>query len=341
MIRFVETVNSKRVSIKDVAKLAKVSITTVSRVINKFPSVNKQNVQRVEAAIAELKYRPNVSAQRLASGSNNTIGLVMPGYPGIFYSFFAIEIIRGVGHACETRKLDMVFHITDGTNPLNASYMGGIIFADIIENRKQVEDAIEQHIPCLVINNVVQDMDVNYIGINNLKGGSIAAKYLAGLGHKRIATVTGNLKTQAGFDRFDGFMKGIYESGLEIPKEYVFRGDYSRRSARQAAEFFFSMQEKPTAIFVQSDDMALEVIAVAYEMGIRVPEDVSIIGFDDSPQAIYGPVGLTTVRQPVFEMAEKSVRVLYDMINSKRDERVQIMMDPDLVIRDSCTAPSV
>ncbi|MBF0618785.1 MAG: LacI family DNA-binding transcriptional regulator [Candidatus Omnitrophica bacterium] len=326
----------KQVSIKDVARRAKVSITTVSRVINKVPTVNKKNIERVEEAVLALKYRPNISAQRLASGSNNTIGLVMPGYPGIFHSFFAVEIIRGVGHACESLHLDMVFHITDGASPISVSYLGGIIFADVIENRRQVEDAVADGLPCLVINNVIQDIDVSYIGINNLKGGKIAAEYLASLGHKRIATITGNLKTQAGFDRFDGFMKGMDDAKLEVPKEYVFRGDYSRRSARQAAEYFFSMENRPTAIFAQSDDMALEVIAVAYEMGIRVPEDVSVIGFDDNPQALYGPVGLTTVRQPVFEMAEKSVRVLHEMISGKREEKLKIALDPELVVRDSC-----
>ena len=197
---------------------------------------------------------------------------------------------------------------------------------------------MDENTPCLVINNVVQDMDVSYIAMNNIKGGRIAAEYLVGLGHKRIATITGNLKTQAGFDRFDGFMKGLDEKGVEIPGEYVFRGDYSRRCARQGAEFLFSMKERPTAIFAESDDMALETIAVAYEMGIRVPEDVSVIGFDDNPQALYGPIGLTTVRQPVFEMAEKSVRILHDMINGKREERVRLTLDPELVIRDSCAA---
>lgn len=327
---------TKKISIKDVAKRAKVSITTVSRVINKFPSVHKRNIARVEEAVAALKYRPNISAQRLASGSNNMIGLVMPGYPGIFHSFFAIEIIRGVGHACESLRLDMVFHITDGKAPMSVNYLGGIIFADIIENRKQVQDALDDGVPCLVINNVVSDIDVSYIAVNNLKGGKLVAEYLTGLGHERIATVTGNLKTQAGFDRFDGFMKGLDEAKVDIPKEYVYRGDYSRRSARQAAEYFLSMDERPTAIFAQSDDMALEVIAVAYEMGIRVPEDISVIGFDDNPQAIYGPIGLTTIRQPVFEMAERSVHVLHEMVKGKRDTKVKTLLDPDLVVRDSC-----
>jgi DNA-binding LacI/PurR family transcriptional regulator len=331
---------AKKISIKDVAERANVSITTVSRVINKFPSVNKRNVARVEEAVAALKYRPNISAQRLASGSNNTIGLVMPGYPGIFHSFFAIEIIRGVGHACEALRLDMVFHISDGNSPININYLGGILFADIIENRKQVQSAIDNSIPCLVVNNVVQDLDVSYIGINNVKGGKIAAEYLVGLGHKRIATITGNLKTQSGFDRFDGFMKGLDEARIEIPNEYVHRGDYSRRSARQAAESLFSMEDRPTAIFAQSDDMALEVIAVAYEKGIRVPEDVSVMGFDDNPQALYGPIGLTSVRQPIFEMAERGVRVLHEMIHGKREQKLKTSLDPELVMRDSCAAPS-
>lgn len=308
--------------------------------MNKFPTVNKKNVQKVQEAVAELKYRPNISAQRLASGSNNTIGLIMPSYPGIFHSFFAVELLRGVGHACESLRLDLVFHITDGNAPLNLNYLGGIVFADIIENRKQVQDAIEDGAQCMVINNVVQDLDVSYIGVNNLKGGSLAAEYLLGLGHRRIATITGNLKTQGGFDRFDGFMKALDEANLDIAKEYVCRGDWSRRSARQAAEFLFSMDvaNRPTAIFAQSDEMALEVIAVAFEMGIRVPEDVSIIGFDDNPQAIYGPIGLTTIRQPIFEMAEKGVRILHEMINGKRQERFRLVMDPELVIRDSCAS---
>ncbi len=329
---------SNRISIKDVARRAKVSITTVSRVINKFPSVNPRNIKKVDQAIAELKYRPNISAQRLASGTNNTIGLVMPGYPGIFHSFFAIEIIRGVGHACESLRLDMVFHISDGNNPLNTSYLGGVIFADIIENAKQVQQAHDENVPCLVINNVVEDIDVSYIAINNFKGGKLAAEYLVSLGHRRIAVITGNLRTQAGFDRFDGFMKGIDELKVAISKELVFNGDYSRRSARQAAEYFFSMDDarRPTAVFAHSDDMALEVIAVAYEMGIRVPEDISVMGFDDNPQAIYGPVALTTIRQPVFEMAEKSVRVLHEMVTGKRDQKYRVALDPELVVRDSC-----
>jgi len=329
----------RKVSIADVAQRAKVSISTVSRVLNKFPTVSKDNQARVEEAIAYLKYQPDVSAQRLASGRNDAIGLVMPGYPGIFHSFYAIEIIRGVGHACETLRLDLIFHITNGMNPLNTKSVGGIIFADIIENRKQVMDALHNDTPAMVINNIVNDIDVNYIGIDNVSGAQIAAEYLANLGHRRIATISGNPQTQAGAQRLEGFKKIVQRKDLSVPKEYIVEGDYSRRSARIAAEKLLELDQPPTAIFAASDDMALETITVAMEKGLRIPEDLSVIGFDDNPSSIYGPVALTTIRQPLFNMAEEAVKYLFNIMTGKRKAMVQKVLTPQLIVRDSCTAP--
>ena len=332
--------NKEKISIEDVARRAKVSITTVSRVLNNVPTVSKENVARVEEAIAFYKFKPNVTAQRLATGQNTGIGFVMPGYPGIFHSFYAIELIRGVGHACETLRLDLIFHITDGFNSLNNRNVGGVIFADIIENRKQVEDAIHDGVPCMVINNSVHDLDVSYIAVDNVKGGSIATDYLINFGHRRIATITGNLQTQAGADRYEGYQKTLKKYEIPFNPEYVYKGDYSRRSARLAAERFFGLEEPPTAIFAASDDMALEIISVAFEKGIRIPEDISIVGFDDNPAGIYGPIALTTVKQPLFQMAENAVRTLNDLVSGKITEHVKKLLIPDLIVRDSCASPS-
>jgi len=331
-----KSTKKRKASIEDVARRAKVSITTVSRVINNFPTVNPKNQARVEEAVAFLKYKPDASAQRLARGTNTAVGLVMPGYPGIFHSFYAIELLRGVGHACESLRLDMVFHITNGFNPLRSNSVGGLIFADIIENRKQVETALETHTPCIVINNIVDDLDVNYIGVDNKEGGRMATEYLASLGHKRIATVTGNINTQAGKQRLDGYRQALSRAGISVSQDYIFEGDYSRRSARAAAEKFMALPERPTAIFAASDEMALELIAYAMEKGLKVPRELSIIGFDDNPAAIYGPVALTTVKQPLFEMAEESVKYLNAMVTGKKKSPVQKVLAPQLVIRDSC-----
>ncbi len=332
-------IKKKRISIEDVARRAKVSIATVSRVLNNFQSVNNKNRAAVEEAIAALKYKPDVSAQRLASGTNNAIGLVMPGYPGIFYSFYAVELIRGVGHACEKLHLDLVFHITNGFNDLNSTSVGGVIFADIIENRRQVEAALNAGVACLVINNIVEDLDVSYIGIDNVLGGEIAGEYLAGLGHSRIATVTGNLQTQSGKQRLEGFKKVLKKHNMTLADGYVQEGDYSRRSARVGAEKLLALPNPPTAIFAASDEMALEIVALLMERGIKVPQDISIIGFDDNPSVIYGPVALTTVKQPLFQMAEEAVKSLQGLIQGKQTKSVKKVLKPELVVRDSCSSP--
>ncbi|MBF0479269.1 MAG: LacI family DNA-binding transcriptional regulator [Candidatus Omnitrophica bacterium] len=327
----------KKASISDVARRAKVSIATVSRVINNLSTVAPENRAKVEEAIAHLKFIPNISAQRLASGHNNSIGLVMPGYPGMFHSFYAIEIIRGIGHACETLNLDLVFHITNGFNPINYNAVGGIIFADIIENRRQVEEAVSLGIPCMIINNQADELEVDYIAVDNRLGGEIAADYLYSLGHRKIATVTGNLNTQSGALRFEGFKNYLDNKKCVCPETFIFKGDYSRRSAHMAIEQFLALgKDRPTSIFAASDEMASEMIGVIMENGLKVPDDISVIGFDDGPSCLFGTVGLTTVKQPLFEMAEKAVRLLHNVIQHKDQTRQRLTLPPQLVIRESC-----
>ncbi|MCX5681165.1 MAG: LacI family DNA-binding transcriptional regulator [Candidatus Omnitrophica bacterium] len=334
--------SKKKISIDDVAKRAGVSITTVSRVINHVSTVSKKNCAQVEEAVAHLNFKPNVSAQRLARGLNNAVGLVMPGYPGIFHSFYAIEIIRGVGHACETLHLDLIFHITNGYHSLNINNVGGIIFADIIENKKQIEETIAAGIPCMVINNIVDDMKVNFIAIDNIKGAEMATDYLASLGHSKIATVTGSLQTQSGLHRFEGYKKSLKKANVTFREEYVYEGDYSRRSARLGLEKFLSAgKDRPTAIFAASDDMALEIINLAMEQGLKVPKDLSVIGFDDNPIGLYSSVSLTTVRQPLFKMAEEAVRQLNAIVAGRRHSAVKQVLIPDLIVRESCSSPVV
>ncbi len=334
--------STKKASINDVAKRAGVSITTVSRVINNVASVSDKNRAQVEEAIAHLNFKPNVSAQRLAKGLNTAVGLVMPGYPGIFHSFYAIEIIRGVGHACEALHLDLIFHITKGYAPLNISNAGGIIFADIIENRKQIEATLAEGIPCMVINNRVDDLKVNFIAIDNAKGAEMAVAHLAGLGHVKIATVTGGLQTQSGQHRFEGYKSGLGQKKLPFNESYVYEGDYSRRSARQGLEKFLSLgKDRPTAIFAASDDMALEIINFAMERGLKVPKDLSVVGFDDNPAGLYSSVSLTTIRQPLFKMAEEAVRQLNAIVGGRRHSAVQQILVPELVVRESCAVPGV
>jgi len=328
---------SKTISIEDVARRAGVSISTVSRVINKFPSVKEKNRIRVMNAIKELKFQPSVFAQRLATGKSNVVALVIPRYEGIFYSFYALELIRGIGTLCDALKLDLLLQLTDALRELNLRSVGGAIFADIIGNRRQLEDALNCGIPCVVVNNYIEDLEVSCIAIDNRGGAEKAVEYLISLGHKRIAHIAGDLVTQAAAQRLEGYRRALQKNNMTFKEEYIFKTDYSRGQARLAAEKLVKMTNPPTAVFVASDSMALEVMAVARELGKEIPRDLSIVGFDDNPSGLYGPVALTTVRQPLIKMAEESVRELNLLMDTKKKSKIRkIALPTELVIRESC-----
>lgn len=343
---------SRNVSIKDVARASGVSITTVSRVINKLPSVKEENRSRVLKAVRELDFQPSALAQRLATGRSNVVMLIIPRYEGVFYSFYALELIRGIGTLCEVLKLDLLLHLTDSRSEFDLKGAGGIIFADIIGNQHQLKAAEENGIPCVVINNYIKSPNASCIAIDNKKGAREAVDYLIGLGHKRIAHITGDLVTQAAQQRFDGYRQALEEGGIEFDERYVFKTDYSRGQARQAAQDLLKMNNPASAVFVASDSMALEVMAVARELDKHIPEDLSIVGFDDNPSGLYGPVALTTVRQPLLKMAEEGLKELNRLMNSKGQMQnsvrgsgaplkasngtKRILLPAELVIRESC-----
>lgn len=332
---------SKNVSINDVARLAGVSISTVSRVINNFPSVKERNRIKVLDVIKQLKFQPSLTAQRLATGKSNVVMLVMPHYEGIFYSFYALELIRGIGTLCGELKLDLLLHLTDVNSPINLRGIGGVIFADIIGNRKQLESALNEGLSCIVINNYIKDLEVSCIAIDNTGGAKEAVNYLISLGHKRIAHITGDLVTQAAALRFEGYKEALKENKIALNPGYIFKTDYSRGQARQAAEKMIKMAQAPSAVFVSSDSMALEVMAVVRELRKQIPRDLSIIGFDDNPSGLYGPVALTTVRQPLVKMAQESVKVLHLIMQNKEKAKIKkTLLKTELVIRESCQPPS-
>ena len=330
----------KRIGIQDVAKGAGVSVATVSRVINKVGTVTPENRTKVEEAIRRLKYKPSKFAQALAKGRVETVGLVIPRYEGIFYSFYALELIRGIGTLCDALRLDLLLHVIDERTFLNPKNVGGIIFADIIGNRRQLEYVLEEDVPCVVINNLVKDLNVNCVSIDNLKGALSATEYLIELGHRRIAHITGDLITQAAVQRLEGYKMALEENKLEIDNDYIFKTDYSRPKAREATQKILELKERPTAVFCASDTMALEVMGVFFERGLNVPKDISIIGFDDNPMGLYGQVSLTTVRQPLIKMAEEGVKKL-NLIMKGKDKKIEkISLPPEFIIRDSTSSPA-
>ena len=327
-------------NIKDVAREAGVSIATVSRVVNKLSSVKKYNKEKVEEVIKRLKFRPNLSAQRLASKrKNNAIGLIIPRYSDIFHSFYALQILQGVGVTVERLKLDLLLHITSGETFLNISNVEGVIFSDIIGNEEQVDSVVEAGLPCVIMNYYTKDLPVSCISIDNFNAAVDAVNYLVKLGHSRIATITGALKTQVAIDRLNGYLTALEKNKIEKRKEYIKYGDFGRESARILTKELIRMKTPPTAIFAASDEMAVGAIQVCLENGVSVPKDISVIGFDDNFLALnYSPIPLTTIRQPLHKMAVTATQTLNQIIQKKSRSNKRIVLTTELVERSSCQA---
>ncbi len=325
----------KKMSIADVAHTAGVSTTTVSRVINAVPTVSEDNRRRVVEAIKTLKYRPNPSAQHLAAGRTNTIGLLIPRFEGIFHSYFAMQVIKGIGIAAERSRFDLLLHITDGKT-LPSGAIDGLVFVDVYGCEELLDHAIDEGIPTMVLNHYLEDLPVNCVAIDNRLGAQRVVDYLVKLGHKEIATMTGDLKTQAGLDRLDGFVNAMKARKLPLPDGYIQYGDFGLPSARKAAEVLLALKHPPTAIFVASDDMALETINVALAKNVRVPEELSIVGFDDNPIASQARIPLTTVRQALDEMGRLGFETLLPYVRGKKRMPTKLLLPTELVERQSC-----
>jgi len=211
----------KKINIEEVARAAGVSTTTVSRVINDVSTVSEANRQRVLDAIRRLKYRPNPSARRLASGKSNTVGIVLPRFADMFHSFYVSELIKGVGSAVERLKLNLLLHVTDGRSFVDVSTVDGILFADIDGNEDQLDFVMNQDLPCVVLNHFINELPVSCISVDNRAAAEQVVDYLAKLGHRDIATITGHLRTPVGIERLDGYLKAMKARGLEVKPHFV------------------------------------------------------------------------------------------------------------------------
>ncbi|MBN3040226.1 MAG: LacI family DNA-binding transcriptional regulator [Candidatus Omnitrophica bacterium] len=325
--------SSSKITIKDVAKRAGVSIATVSRFINKSP-LKQENRAKVEKAVKDLGYQPLIYARRLAGGKLDSFGLIIPGYEGIFYSFYALEIIRQVASSLDEKAIDLHLHIYWNQDSFKTSLVDGVILADVIGNEKQVKRLVKEEIPLVIINRNLSDLDVNCVAVNNFKGAYEASEFLIQHGHKKIAHLAGDSRVQCSQERLEGFKSALSKAGISLKDDYIKATNFSRKEAREKLEELFKLKVPPTAIFCCSDEVASEVLNFAEEKRIEVPKELSVIGFDDNPHCLYGSLMLTTVRQPLREMAQQAVRILKENIKSKQPPQ-KIILDTELIIRDT------
>jgi LacI family transcriptional regulator len=271
-----------------------------------------------------------------------TFVLIIPRFEDIFHSYYAGEIIRGVSLASSRINADLLIHMTDRSDHstwlspsfMNRGYVDGILFADIDNDLNLVKKVIRAGMCCMVLNNII-DEPMNYIAMDNKKAAVEIVEHLTSLGHKNIATIAGDVSTQAGLMRLEGFKEAMDDRGLKVPRSNVTFGDFLRTPARLAAQKLLKQKDRPTAIFAASDVMALEVIDVAQSMGLKVPEELSVVGFDDNPLIISRSASLTTVAQPLVEMGRLGLENLYQISRGKARLPVKIVLPTELIKRGS------
>ncbi len=311
-----------RSTIFDVAKLAGVSIKTVSRVVNREPNVRSSTRERVENAIAELKYRPDQSARNLASHRSHLIGLVYddPAAYEMPTGGYVLDLQQGALKACRSVLSELLIHPCDFRKKnvgselkslIEQTRLAGIILAAPLSNIPKIVRAIEATgTPLVRLSPGTETGKRPSVTTNDREVCAEMTRYLAGLGHKRIAFIKGDPDHRAVANRFFGYQDGLRESGLDFDEQLVAAGDNSFGSGAACAEQLLKQKRPPTAIFAANDDMAAGVIRTASRLGIEIPGQLSVAGFDDIAIARQIDPALTTVRQPLVQMAERAAMIL-------------------------------
>ena len=340
-----------KATIDDVAALAGVSIKTVSRVVNKEPNVRESTRQRVEKAVRKLHYRPNPSARSLAGKRSYLIGLLYDD-PSLYdnpSSNYIVNVQQGALRICKSENHDLLIYPcnykqrnlnSEITSLISHSQLDGVILTPPLSDKKPLVAAIKKTGTPVVKIAPGEVTDPQFsVATNDREICAKMTEYLASLGHKRIAFITGNPDHKALENRYLGYQDGLKNSGLKFVQGLVIEGDNSFGSGEECAKKLLHKKNPPTAIFACNDDMATGVIRVAHQMGIHVPNELSVAGYDDIPLAQQIYPALTTIRQPVRTMAETALEILMAQMRSGSTADKPHTIDAVLKIRES-TGPA-
>ncbi|MFN8075029.1 MAG: LacI family DNA-binding transcriptional regulator [Kineosporiaceae bacterium] len=330
-----------RVTMADIAEAAGVSVPTVSRVLNGRRDVSKTTRERVEALLEEHGYRRRAARRR---GSPHLIDLVFPDLD----SPWAVEIIRGVDDVVLSAGIATVvtqIHRTQTSvqmwwdNLQERSTDGVILVTSELDEELQAE-LDRREIPVVVVDPAGTTAQTRpTVGATNWSGGMAATEHLLSLGHRRIALITGAMRVLCSLARLNGYRAALDNAGVTYDEDLVIYGDFYHEAGFTGTQKLLELDEPPTAIFACSDQMALGAYEAVRQRGLRVPEDVSVVGFDDLPQARWASPPLTTVRQPLAQMGMVAARTLLRLIAEEPLDSPRLEVATDLVVRES-TAPA-
>ncbi|HZR45049.1 MAG TPA: LacI family DNA-binding transcriptional regulator [Ktedonobacteraceae bacterium] len=355
-----------KITIRDIARLAGVSKSTVSRVLNRSSNVDPETRERVMRVVEEQGFVPSIAATELARGRNRLIGMVVPALSW----HLVTDIIQGVARVIENSPYEIILyssspekdfnHIVDRILATNLTV--GLLAVIHNQSPQHLIDLYEHGLPIVMINNIALRLDIPSVETDNVGGARMAVQHLISLGHRRIACLLGTPNMPFLDDRYEGYCSALAEAGIDLDPELILRCEVTVAGARACTWKLFAMDQRPTAIFASNDYTAYGVLSTADEIGWHVPTELAVVGFDDiSPSAHVRPP-LTTVRQPFEEMGQRAAEMLLSIIDEHHIPikegstqsalnghvppaknydplPLQVQLPTTLVVRESCGSP--
>lgn len=327
-------------TIKDVAKLSGVSVSTVSRVMNAPETVRADKREKVEKAISELKYYPNALARGLIYKRTQTIGVLIPDVSNPYVS----EVIRGMEDAAHKLGSNLILCNTDRNQERMINYLkvlkekqvDGVIYTSEPFTKMFYQLFNEFNLPVVLASTQTEAYDIPSVKINDEKAGYDAAMYLISKGHSKIGMISGPKEDPiAGLTRYTGFKKAMSQLAEESQDDWIEFGSYRYDDGFEAMKRLYKKKPNLTAVFAASDEMALGAISYLHQIGVRVPEDVSVLGFDNTKISKMFIPKLTTIGQPMYDIGQRAMLMLEGIINAQVPTELRVYLDHTIIERDS------
>jgi len=335
-------------TIKDIAGLTGFSVTTVSRALNNYSDVNEQTRATIEATAKKIGYVPNIFAQSLVMKKSNIIGVLVNELKRVSSKDnLMFEMLCGVSDSLASTDYEFVLLSTSTAKQKNKTLkqlcqerqLAGLIIQGLKMNDRYLSEVVASDIPCVLIDIPITNESTKYVTSNQIGSIKDAIKYLYRLGHREIAYMNGSDTAHVSTTRKQGYLEALLEIGIPEKENYILNGEFDEDVARKVATSFFINNSDVTAIFCASDVMAIGVLNAAKNLSICVPKQLSIIGFDNIMLSQYTSPSLTTISQSPYEMATEGTQLLTKMIENPEDKTPFILLDSELIIRESTTHP--
>ncbi len=334
------------VTIYDVANKAGVSISTVSRVLNKNPNVLEETRQKVLKIIEELEFKPNPIARGLVVNQTNLIQVFFSWFETKcdFKAHWYVELLNGINETVQENDFGLLVNTIAGVfDPVEIykkmfhNAMDGILLVSPILSEKDILHITENKVPIVLIGHRTESPDIDFVDCDNLNASAQMVDYLVGLGHKKIAFIAGPVKMSSdAMDRLTGYKNAMKKHGLNIPENYIVEGSFTRVSGTAAAKKLLALSDRPTAIFSSDDLMALATWDEIEKAGLKVGKDIALVGFDDIAEASKPPYSLTTMKQDFRGLSVEATKILIEKIHHLDTWKTrQVFMPTLLVVRES------